>query len=222
MNYPFADAVLNFVRYGNGNSFMDSVMTIIENYPPQVLNVLMNHIGTHDTERAITRLAGQNSDGQDRAWQHKHNELSEYDYQMGISMMKMASLIQFTLPGVPSIYYGDEIGMQGMKDPFNRACMEWDNPNNELLKWYLRLGQIRRGSKALVDGEFTPIYSDNSAIAYRRDSEDNSILVAVNNSDCEVVINVGDEWNNSYSHFDYVPTQGRIALPPYRYTLLSK
>ena len=48
-------------------------------------------------------------------------------------MMKMASLIQFTLPGVPSVYYGDEVGMQGMKDPFNRGCMQWDNKNTELL-----------------------------------------------------------------------------------------
>ena len=75
----------------------------------------MNHIGTHDTERAITRLAGENPDGHDRAWQFEHNTLSEFDYLKGISMMKIASLIQFTLPGVPSIYYGDEIGMQGIK-----------------------------------------------------------------------------------------------------------
>ena len=116
MNYPFADAILNFVRYANGNAFFNAVLSIIENYPPQVLNVLMNHIGTHDTERAITRLAGENPDGHDRAWQFEHNTLSEFDYLKGISMMKIASLIQFTLPGVPSIYYGDEIGMQGMRN----------------------------------------------------------------------------------------------------------
>lgn len=57
----------------------------------------MNHIGTHDTERAITRLAGENPDGHDRAWQFEHNTLSEFDYLKGISMMKIASLIQFTL-----------------------------------------------------------------------------------------------------------------------------
>ena len=67
--------------------------------------------------------------------------------------MKIASLIQFTLPGVPSIYYGDEIGMQGMKDPFNRGCMPWNKPNEELLKWYKRLGQIRHSSKAFIDGD---------------------------------------------------------------------
>lgn len=222
MNYPFANAVLDFVRFGNGNAFMEAVMSIVEGYPPQVLNVLMNHIGTHDTERAITRLAGKDCTGQDRAWQHSNNTLSDYDYLRGISMMKMATLIQYTLPGFPSVYYGDEIGMQGMKDPFNRACMDWKNPNKELLKWYIRLGQLRRGCKAFVDGSFTPVYADNSAIAYRRDCKDNSVLVALNNSDKTVSINVGNEWDVSYNHFEYCSDNGVITLPPYRYTVLSK
>ena len=122
MNYPFADAILNYVKFGNAQAFMSAIMSIIENYPPCVVNVLMNHIGTHDTERAITRLAGESAQGKDRSWQHSHNQLSDYDYLKGVSMMKLASLIQYTLPGVPSLYYGDEAGMQGMKDPFNRAC----------------------------------------------------------------------------------------------------
>ncbi len=221
MNYPFADAILNFVRFENAGYFFDQIMSIIENYPPQVLNVLMNHIGTHDTERAITRLAGPDNDGRDREWQHNHNTLTSYDYLKGISMMKMASLIQFTLPGVPSIYYGDEIGMQGMKDPFNRACMTWDNQNKELLKWYKRLGEIRNGFGVFVDGEFVPVYCDNSSIAYERRDDNEAVLVAINNSDDEAYICVGDEWNNSYCHFDFECKNGIITLPPRRYTLLS-
>ena len=134
MNYPFADAILNYVKFGNAQAFMSGIMSIVENYPPCVVNVLMNHIGTHDTERALTRLAGESAEGKDRAWQHSHNQLSDYDYLKGVSMMKLASLIQYTLPGVPSLYYGDEAGMQGMKDPFNRACFPWDNINKELYK----------------------------------------------------------------------------------------
>lgn len=222
MNYPFADAVLNFVRYGHGEYFFDSVMNIVENYPPQVLNVLMNHIGTHDTERAITRLAGPDNEGRGRDWQFANNELPSYDYLKGISMMKMASLIQFTLPGVPSIYYGDEIGMQGMKDPFNRACMQWDNHNEELLKWYKRLGQIRNGAKTLIDGEFVPVFCENSAIAYERVSTDNSILVAVNNNDEETKLFVGEKWNNAYPYFDFKCENDIITLPPHRYAMLSR
>lgn len=222
MNYPFADAILNFVRFGHSEYFFNEIMTIVENYPPQVLNVLMNHIGTHDTERAITRLAGPNNEGKDRQWQWEHNELSGYDYLKGISMMKMASLIQYTLPGVPSLYYGDEVGMQGMKDPFNRACMLWDNQNDELLKWYIRLGEIRRGTNALSNGDFTPLYCEGDAIAYERKNDDEAVIVAVNNSESSVDINLGESWDNCYAHFDYKPSSGILSLPPKRYTLLTK
>lgn len=222
MNYPFADAILNYVKFGNAQAFMSAIMSIIENYPPCVVNVLMNHIGTHDTERAITRLAGESAQGKDRSWQHSHNQLSDYDYLKGISMMKLASLIQYTLPGVPSLYYGDEAGMQGMKDPFNRACFPWDNINKELYRWYKRLGEIRRGCKAFREGSFEPLYAADSAIAYVRRSEENSVLTAVNNSNSELQIPVGEEWDNSYSFFELSSKNGILTLPPYQFALLSK
>lgn len=222
MNYPFADAILDYVRFGNSDSFFSSVMSIVENYPPCVLNILMNHIGTHDTERAITRLAGESAEGTNRSWQHSHNKLKDDDYIKGVSMMKLASLIQYTLPGVPSLYYGDEAGMQGMKDPFNRACFPWDNINKELHLWYKRLGEIRKGCKAFKEGTFEPLFSHSGAIAYVRACAENQTLAAVNNSDEEVQIPVGDQWNNSYCFFEFAPKNGVLTLPPHTYALLSK
>lgn len=222
MNYPFADAVLNFVKFANADAFIDSVMSIIEKYPPQVTNVLMNHIGTHDTERAITRLAGENCEGYGRNWQHEHNKLSDYDYYRGVSMMKIASLIQYTLPGVPSLYYGDEIGMQGMKDPFNRACMDWYEPNTELHRWYKRLGEIRRGCKAFERGSFVPIYCSYKTVAYLRSGDNNEVLVAVNLDENAVDINVGSRWDNAYYFFESTVQNGNLHLEPFRYTLLTR
>ncbi len=222
MNYPFADAVLNFVRFQNADAFFDDVLSIIENYPPEVLHILMNHIGTHDTERAITRLAGDDCEGYGREWQHEHNTLDSYDYLKGVSMMKIASLLQFTLPGVPSIYYGDEIGMQGMKDPFNRACMSWDNINEELLRWYRRLGEIRKGCSAFISGEFEPVFCSHKTIAYKRRGEENEVLVAVNLDDEAQELDIGYEWDNSYAIFGESAICGKITLGPYRYTLLSR
>lgn len=222
MNYPFADAVLNFVKFANADAFIDSVMSIIEKYPPQVTNVLMNHIGTHDTERAITRLAGENCEGYGRHWQHEHNKLSDYDYYRGVSMMKIASLIQYTLPGVPSLYYGDEIGMQGMKDPFNRACMDWYEPNTELHRWYKRLGEIRRGCKAFERGSFVPVYCSYKTVAYLRSGDNNEVLVAVNLDENAVDINVGSRWDNAYYFFESTVQNGNLHLEPFRYTLLTR
>ena len=222
MNYPFADAVLNFVRFQNADAFFDDVLSIIENYPPEVLHILMNHIGTHDTERAITRLAGDDCEGYGREWQHEHNKLDDYDYLKGVSMLKIASLLQFTLPGVPSIYYGDEIGMQGMKDPFNRACMDWDNQNTELLRWYKRLGEIRKGCSALIDGEFVPVFCSHKTIAYKRSGDNNEVLIAVNLDDEPQELDISYEWDNSYAIFGESSICGKITLEPYRYALLSR
>ena len=222
MNYPFADTVLNFIKFGNADAFFDGIMSIIENYPPQVLNVLMNHIGTHDTERAITRLAGPDSEGYGRQWQYAHNTLSDYDYLKGVSMMKLASLIQYTLPGVPSVYYGDEIGMEGMKDPFNRACMSWDNQNTELLKWYKRLGEIRKGCKVFEKGDFIPAFCSHKTIAYKRADEYSEVFVALNLDEEMVSIPLSDEWNNSYTLLGNTPVNKTLYLEPFRYSMIIR
>lgn len=222
MNYPFARAVIDFVRGGSAEAFADGVMSIVENYPPCVLNVLMNHIGTHDTQRAITLLAGENADGYDRAWQHNHNTLSRESYLKGVSLMKTASLIQFTLPGVPSIYYGDEAGMQGLKDPFNRGCFPWDNINQELYKWYKRLGEIRGGCKAFREGGFRIVHASGGVIAYERFCDENRVLAAVNNSDTPAEITVGSEWDSSYSFFSGRCSGGVLRLEAFERALFSR
>lgn len=222
MNYPFASAVLNFVRGGSAQAFANGIMSVVENYPPCVLHVLMNPIGTHDTQRAITLLAGENADGYDRRWQHAHNTLSPEAYLKGISMMKTASLLQFTLPGVPSIYYGDEAGMQGMKDPFNRGCFPWNDINQELYKWYKRLGEIRKGCKAFKSGEFRLVCAFGNVVAYERVCAENSVLVAVNHAQTPVEIQVGSQWDYSYSFFGGRCENGNLRLEAYERVLLSR
>lgn len=222
MNYPFASAVLSFVKGGAASAFEDSVMSIVENYPPCVLHTLMNHIGTHDTQRALTRLAGPDTAGMGRRWQHQNNILSKADYEKGREMLKTASLLQFTLPGVPSIYYGDEAGMQGMKDPFNRGCFPWNDIDDELYKWYKRLGEIRRGCKAFASGDIEFLYASGSAAAYRRSSAENSVLTAVNLGAEAVDIYVGGEWDNSYSFFGGACSGGVLHLNAGERALLSR
>lgn len=222
MNYPFANAILSFVKEGNALAFGDAVMSIIENYPPNVLHVLMNHIGTHDTPRAITALAGPNMEGQGRPWQHENNVLSVEDYDLGVLRLKLASLIQYTLPGVPSLYYGDELGMQGMRDPFNRGCMKWDNGDETLLSWYKNLGDMRKKISVLKDGEFELVYAEHNSLAYCRTSKNEQLLVAVNAGDSIINISVGEQWDKAKSVFDTALKDGIIILEPYGYAVLIK
>ena len=214
MNYPFAAAILHFVRYGGGQAFLDAILSITEHYPPQVTAVLMNHIGTHDTLRAITALAGPDCTGQGRAWQHRNNTLSGADYARGVQLLKLASFLQYTLPGVPSLYYGDEVGVQGMKDPFNRGCMPWAHQDRDLLHWYQRLGQMRRGCKALAEGTFVPVQGDLGGVCYERQSDGARLLAAVNRTSEPKTFAVDPVWDNAYAFFDDTCMDGRLTVPP--------
>ena len=214
MNYPFAAAILRFVRYGGGQAFLDAILSITEHYPPQVTAVLMNHIGTHDTLRAITALAGPDCTGQGRAWQHRNNTLSGADYARGVQLLKLASFLQYTLPGVPSLYYGDEVGVQGMKDPFNRGCMPWVHQDRDLLHWYQRLGQMRRGCKALAAGTFVPVQGDLGGVCYERQSDGARLLAAVNRTAEPKTFAVDPVWDNAYAFFDDTCMDGRLTVPP--------
>lgn len=196
MNYPFADAIIDFVRSGSAELFSSRVMTIVENYPKKVLDVLMNHIATHDTMRAITALAGESCAYRDRYWQSEHS-LSDEEYRNGIRLLKMASAIQFTLPGVPSIYYGDEAGMQGYKDPFNRRCFPWGNENEELTEWYRKLGEVRTQNNVFVDGKIEILSAAAGCVAYSRKNEQNAILIIANSNTHPITYYVSDEWNGA-------------------------
>lgn len=195
MNYPFAGAVIDFVRSGSAELFSSRVSTIIENYPKQVLDVLMNHISTHDTMRAVTALAGESCEYRDRFWQSTHS-LSAEQYNNGIGLMKMASAMQFTLPGVPSIYYGDEAGMQGYKDPFNRCCYPWGNENAELVEWYKKLGKIRNENECFVDGRLEILSAVAGCVAYSRKTQGNELLIIANSNTHPITYYVKDEWSD--------------------------
>ncbi len=196
MNYPFADAIMYFMRTGIANGFTEKIMTILENYPPQCVNLLMNHIGTHDTVRAITAMVGESTSGKDRRWQ-ANQKLTEEQREIGIKMMKTAAAIQFTLPGIPSIYYGDEVGLEGCRDPFNRGCFPWGNENEELLDWYRRLGRIRRNSPALADGSFVPVSEAAGCIAFAREGADSKLLTIANRNVHPITYYLPEAWHGA-------------------------
>ena len=184
MNYPFANAIMQFLHTGSAEKFMDTVLTVLENYPPQSIHTLMNHIGTHDTARAITALASNASYSRET---YKNSPgLSDEERKRGVAFMKMAAVLQFTLPGIPCIYYGDEAGMEGGEDPFNRGCFPWGKENKDLLGFYKKLGTLRKNNICFTDGEFIPVSSTLGCVAYARKKENNVCLVIANKNEHEI------------------------------------
>ncbi|MDQ5983807.1 MAG: glycoside hydrolase family 13 protein [Eubacteriales bacterium SKADARSKE-1] len=168
MNYPFRDSIINFITTGNARSFLNIVGSVLENYPSCVIRNLMNMLGTHDTDRIFTII----SNGCD-----KININSEKHYQ---NLLRVAIAIQYTLPGVPCIYYGDEAGLEGGRDPFCRRCYPWGHENTELIEFYRQIGNIRLSSPSLKSGDFTPILENLGTLAYIRKSKNDALICIFN------------------------------------------
>ena len=186
MNYPFKDAVLSYVKSGFGSIFKNNIMTIVENYPKPALDVAMNSLSTHDTARALTVLSFYNYEGKDRTWQAAQ-ALSPRHYLEAVEKLKLAMALQFFLPGIPCIYYGDEAGMQGFTDPFNRGCYPWGHPHADLLDFTRKLSAMRKKSRAVAKGTLRFLHcSDRHCAILRQDGEAYTLLLVNRDS---------SEWN---------------------------
>ncbi len=181
MNYPFKEAVISFLQTHDARHFAADIMHICENYPQPALNVLMNFMSTHDTVRAVTALAGEPVDGHNRYWQSGRT-LSHDAYEKGVKLLILAYALIFTLPGIPSIYYGDEIAMQGYKDPFNRRFFDWNSGEKRIVNAIKKLSTVRRECDAFKDGSMRFIRCDSEIVHFERRAKNHIAEICVNMS----------------------------------------
>ena len=193
MNYPFRTAILNFMRgRDDGRGFKETIMSIVENYPSQVVACNMNLLGTHDTPRILTALV----DDFDGSREEKaRRRLSRNQLEVARDRLMMASFLQYTLPGCPSLYYADETCMEGYKDPFNRRTYPWGREDTEILGHFRCLGKLRTQNIALRLGDIRFTVASDRHLAYTRSAQGQALSIYVNRS--------GDAWD--------IPT-GRVTF----------
>ncbi len=181
MNYPYQKAILKFLRgYDQGQELAAGVMTIAENYPAQVLACNMNLLGTHDTPRILTALVDEfDGDREELATRY----LTPQQRELAMKRLKLATVLQYCLPGSPSIYYGDEAGMEGGKDPFNRRTYPWGREDRELLAHFRYLGTLRREHKALRTGDIQFFSRENGRVGFVRRDGVEQVKIYVNRND---------------------------------------
>lgn len=221
MNYPFANATIDFARSGSAENFENSILSICEHYPEEVLNVLMNHLGTHDTERAITKIAGASCEYRDREWQSS-TVLSKNEYKKGEKLLMLAAAIQYMLPGVPCVYYGDEAGMQGYKDPLNRACYPWGKENQKLINYYVKLGKIRKAAESLKDGDIKFLSAVLSCVAFERNKGENSVLIIANRNEQQISYNLPQKWQHTKEVLQGNKVTESVAVPGLAAVILKR
>ena len=164
-NYPLRESMINFTKgYIKSDKFKKKIMSLYENYPREVFLGNINIIGTSDTERILTVLDG------------------------NIQYLKIIVVLQFTLPGVPLIYYGDEVGIIGGKDPDNRRSYPWGKEDKDLIDFYRRIVNIRNNHDGLKKGEFNIFNTDEDIFAFERIYGNEKIVVIVNVSNEQKVV----------------------------------
>ncbi len=173
MNYPVKDAIINYVLTGNSQNLKNALFMIVDHYPKEICHNLMNILGTHDTSRILSVL----------------NE--NCDQEKAIKLLKIASLLQFVVVGVPCIFYGDEQGVLGNDAPFCRVCFPWNNQNKKIKKWYEFLGILRK-DKIFKKGDMNIICSENGLFGIERLDGRNKIVVYTNCSNEDKVIKINE------------------------------
>lgn len=174
MNYPLKNAVIDFLlRRTDGPALEQIVNSIWENYPQPAYNALMNIMGTHDTRRILTVLS-ENSKDDDYSRQRLFLDL----------------LITSFMPGIPCIYYGDEIGMKGGKDPFNRLCFDPEKGDPTIHRFFRRIFAFRRKIEGLEDFGFQPRASEGSFYSFSRAGEKGRLVVAANAGSQDYLLNL--------------------------------
>jgi len=214
MNYPLKNAIINYVLWRNSFELANTIMSQLDNYPKMALDCLMNILGTHDTPRIITIL------GRDKVCNTKEEsefeKLSPREYKKGVDKLKVATLIQYTLYGVPSVYYGDEVGLEGNMDPFNRKCYPWGKEDNNLIAWYKKLAKIRE-LPLFKDGKTNLLSHENGMIIYERTDGEENVVVAINLGEEDYLLKLD---NPCYDLLTNNKLQGKVKLSKNNYYVL--
>lgn len=223
-NYPISDAILKFVKYGYYEYLKDEIYKNEENYPMATIDASLTSIGTHDTPRALTMLSDSYQiDGFKRLWEldkewskwhylengnvkfdtdgfrkyeYEKNQLNQEDYQKAKAKLKVAAILQYFLPGNPCIFYGDEVGVAGYKDPFSKPCYPYGKEDVELLDYYKELGKFRNLYKG-AGSKMEILSCDSDVFTFKRVNSNNMIYVTVNRGEHTRMIEIPSEFKDS-------------------------
>ncbi len=217
MNYPLKDAMISYIQSGSALPLLRCIRMLIDHYPKQTVDCLMNILGTHDTARILTVLGGIYCQNKDEMAQ-KSAYLSAENKEKAIEKLKMAAVLQYTLPGVPCVYYGDENGQEGHIDPFCRCCYNWSEQNEDLIAFYQKLGAIREKYKEIFkDGIFSELITQDGLFVYKRRKENTKLYVYTNNSSRKYVMQLPQPLKELLNDDSF---ETEIIIQPYSYGIL--
>ena len=209
MNYPLRNGIIDFVTYGLADMLYNVLVELYASYPRCVCDSLMNILGTHDTERILTVL-GDNY-RPDASNDHLAvMRMTAQEKEIAIKRLKLASILQYTVYGIPSVFYGDEAGMEGYHDPFCRRPYPWGRENEELLEHYKKLGELRVIEKAFDRGSFRVLDHGKETITYERCKDDSRVVVIANGGENIFRTRIEGKWIDMLTYESF---ENYISVP---------
>lgn len=178
MNYPFRTALIAYLQGGGAENFREAMETIREHYPPAAFLANLNFLGTHDTPRILNILSGEAlPEGREAQAMFR---LSPAGRERGLALVRLAAAVLFAFPGSPMVYYGDEAGLEGCGDPFNRGTYPWGQEDQTLVEWFTRLGAFRQQRPSLQKGTLNWLAAEGSLLAFSREYQGEVTILVVN------------------------------------------
>lgn len=231
MNYDMLDTAVAFMKGDcSPEFFVANINRQKENYPIEYFYSNFNLLGSHDRPRILT-LLGDAPDENTMSDDDKYSfTLTQEKYDLAKSRLKVMSTLEFTMPGIPTIYYGDEIGMQGFKDPYNRKAYPWGHEDIEIFEHYKKLCNIRNTNKALIKGDFEMKALHPHGIYITRKYKDEEIIVILSRAIFyDEIINVnidivGSVYRDLFTEEEIQVVDGKLKfdLLPLGYKVLKK
>ena len=213
MNYPFRTALIAYLLGGDADEFRETLESLRENYPPHAFYSLMNFLSTHDTPRILTVLGADHVPGSKE--ERAVFRLSPARRQLGLKRLRLAALVLFTFPGAPTVYYGDEAGMEGWEDPFNRAGYPWGQEDSELKSFFSKLAHLRREQPALQTGQLHWRWTAGSLLVFARELDGQLLTTVVNAADTPQTLTLpwfGDTARDLFSSEALSPADNVLPL----------
>ena len=181
MNYPIRTGIIDYLTNFDTSTLRYALTDVTDNAPKRIRDTQMNLLGTHDTARILTVLGGEKAEGRSNEYLSR-KKMNDLERGTAKRRLRMAYAILATLPGIPTIFYGDEAGLEGYSDPFNRMPYPWGHTDQKLINYYKKLGKIRNNHDVYKDGDFTLHYLDQDSLVYSRYDDEYAYVTFVNNS----------------------------------------
>lgn len=194
MNYRFRRAIQSFMNAGNSSALNEQLESVREDYPKEAWLAMLNLVDSHDTTRSATIY-------DHPEWEEEHLQIAPEASTRALKLQELTAIFQMGYPGAPTIYYGDEVGLTGTKDPDSRRTFPWERVTKQengtytgngqyagILNVYQKAAAIRNENAVFRTGDIKVAYAQDDVIVYARKNELKGALHVINrNADAKTV-----------------------------------